>query len=296
MPLCRTMIRTIIISAVVLGTTGAAIALVAGPERASMFAGALQDRVQSSIDAHIDDPTALRAQLRKLEAEYPERISDLTGDLAEVEHQMAQLERERSISERVVELAAADLEQVEQQLATARTDGAALASYGGRDGRSYPLEKAMTRASQLRQTQAVYASRAQDAQRDLGYLELQASRMRDTLAQLESEHAQFEAQLWQIERQVDAIARNERLIEMMEERQRELDDHDRYQAASLDQLTGRLTELRTRQEAQLEHLSKAQNQISYEDLARMQLETERIEIEVQAEAGFELMPIRGELR
>ncbi|MEO0649687.1 MAG: hypothetical protein AAFZ65_03295 [Planctomycetota bacterium] len=286
---CRSLIRTFVVGGLGLGVAGGALAMVAGPERAVTLVGQVQDRVQHHIDAQIDDPTALRSQLRKLEAEYPERISELTGDLAELDQQISQLERERQISEKVVELASADLMQAEEHLARGSV---ALASTEGDS--SYAYSQAMNRASQLRQTQAVYTSRANDAQRDLGYLQDQGQRMRDALAQLETEHAQFQAQLWQIERQVDAIARNERLIGMMEERQKELDEHSRYEAASLDHLTGRLSEIRTRQEAQLQLLSKAQKQVSYEDLARLQIDNEefRTEAGYEEEACYELVPTK----
>lgn len=298
---CRKLIRTFVVGGLGLGVTGGALALVAGPERAATLVTHVQERVQHGIDAHIDDPTALRSQLRRLEADYPERISELAGDLAELDEQISQLQREKAIAERVVELAGADLHQLEEQLAQARPQGGvALASSRVRGMESdYAYDRALQRASQLRQTKQVYASRAGDADRDLGFLEIQGERMRETMAQLENEHAQFQSQLWQIERQVDAIARNERLIEMMEERQQQLDEHNRYEAASLDHLTGRLSEIRTRQEAQLELLAKSQDQTSYEDLARLQLENgqpESIDIEIEAIDGYELAPMRGDLR
>lgn len=288
--LCRSLIRTFVVGGLSVGAAGGAIAMIAGPERAATLVSSVQEHVQHQIDSHIDDPTAMRAQLRKLEAEYPERISELTGDLAELDQQISQLQREQAISQRVVELAGADLHSAEEHVATVRSS-VALASTGSSN--QFTLSQALNRVSDLRQTKQVYASRAQDAERDLGFLEVQGQRMRDTLAQLENEYAQFKAQLWQIERQVDAIARNERLIEMMEEREQELAEHNRYEAASLDHLTGRLAEIRTRQEAELQLLSKAQDQVSYEELARIQLDTDTTECAtpVEVEIGYELAPL-----
>jgi predicted RNase H-like nuclease (RuvC/YqgF family) len=278
--LCRKVIRTLVVGGLGLGAAGGAFALIAGPERAAVYVSQVQERIQSQIDRNIDDPTALRAQLRRLEAEYPERIAQLAGDLAELNQQIEQLERDQAISERVVELASQDLGVLEEQLAQARPSGGSVALASSRVGgaRDYAYEQALTRASQLRQTKLVYGARAEDAVRDLGYLQAQSTRIQDALSQLETERAQFQAQLWQIERQVDAIARNERLIEMMAERQESLDQHSRYEAASLEHLTGRLAQVRTRQEAELELLARDQEQVSYEELARIQLDGERREL------------------
>ncbi|QDU65810.1 hypothetical protein [Engelhardtia mirabilis] len=294
---CRKLIRTCVVGGLGLGLAGGAVAMVAGPQRAAALLSQAQQEIHSRIDNQIDDPVAIRSQLRKLEAEYPERISQLTGDMAELNQQIGQLERERSISAKVVELADRDLGQIEEQLASLRAQGgAALASTAVRfDDREYAYDKAVTRAGQIRQTRAVYSSRAADADRDLGYLRAQAERLSDALVQLETERSQFQAQLWQIERQVDAIARNERLIEMMEKRQKALDEHDRYEASSLENLTGRLAEVRSRQEAELELLANDQQQVSYEDLARMQIEDEGRSISapesIYSERGFELAPV-----
>ena len=165
---CRSLIRTFVVGGLGLGVAGGALAMVAGPDRTATLVGHVQERFQDHIDAHIDDPTALRSQLRKLEAEYPERISELTGDLAELDQQISQLQREKAIAEKVVELASADLVDVEEHLARGSV---ALASTRGEG--SYAHEKALQRASDLRRTQAVYSSRANDAARDLGFLQTQ---------------------------------------------------------------------------------------------------------------------------
>ena len=92
--------------------------------------------------------------------------------------------------------------------------------------------------------------------------------------QLETERSEFQAQIWQLERQVDAIARNDRLIGLMEDRKQTIDECSRYEVASLDQLHARLSEVRTRQEAELEYLAGDSQRVGYEDMARMQLDAE----------------------
>ena len=254
---------------------GVAVAL-AGPERAGALVHQAHENLVSIIDENIDDPVALRAQLREHEAEYPQRISQVRGDLAELNEQIRQLDREKAVAERVVALADRDLETLQPLLAKAEGERdmggrAVLVSFSNR---SFTLNQAYTRANQIGQTRIAYGNRAADATHDLEYLRQQAARLEEILLQLETERTQFQAQIWQLERQVDAIARNDRLIEIMEERKRTIDEYSRFEVASLDQLHGRLAEVRSRQEAELEYLASDQQRLTYEEMAEMQLDTE----------------------
>ncbi len=275
--------RTLVLGTVLVGGVGLVMAAVAGPERTQALAVKLQQNVVETIDRRIDDPTALRAQLRELEKEYPKRLNALRGDLAELREQMRQLEVERAVAMRVVELAEADLGRLEHDV-TIRLAGSGGFERGSArghfDAESASLRQARTRLEQVKQTRFVYGERAADAQRDLGYLSQQAERLEEAIVQLETERTQFRAQLWQIERQVDAIARNERLIAMMKDRQRNLDQVGRFEAQSLDHLTGRLSQVRSRQEAELEVLGNEQRRVNYEDQARF-------EMQVRGELGLE---------
>ena len=65
---------------------------------------------------------------------------------------------------------------------------------------------------------------------------------------------------------MESIARNERLIAMLEARQRTLESAERFKVGSLDQLTGVLERKRTEQEAELDRLAAGVEAASYEDL------------------------------
>lgn len=277
------MIRGILKTGAVLTLVGIAVAggtyLIAGPARAQAVLGKVQTDLRDKIDRAIDDPTALRARLQQLEKEYPERIAQVRGDLAELEEQIRQLRREEAISSRVVELVEQDLALLEPQVheagaALARTGEvrAALVSF---DDQVYSLERAAAKLTQLRQTRVAHQSRAADASHDLTYLEQQATRLREMRDQLEAERAQFQIQLWQLERQVDSIARNQRLITLIEKRNRTLEECSRFDVVSLDQVTAKLAQLRQRQEAQLDVLSSAPRPGGYEEAARLELEAQR---------------------
>jgi chromosome segregation ATPase len=272
MAIFKTLIRVGVITAIVAG--GAVV--IAGPRRAAAMYGNAHGYLMSVIDANIDDPTALRAQLRDLQEQYPERIADVRGDLAELNEQRRQVQREHSIAQRVVTLTNQDLAALTPLVAQA--EAASLSVERDRivavrfDNSTMEVGDARSRCDQITRTQAVYASRKIDAERDLKYLDAQAQRLEALLSQLETERADFQTQIWQLDRQVDAIARNDRLIGLMAKRQRTIDECSKYEANSLSQLHVKMAEVRSRQEAELEMLASDQQRMDYEDVARLQLD------------------------
>lgn len=280
--------KSLVRFAVIAGLVGGTAAVIVGPDRL----GALFDQTQNSINKQVDkvitDPVALRAQMRKLEGEYPDRLADVRSDLAELQQQRAQLLREREVSTRVVELAVDDMTTLQAMIERGEeASQIAQASFDPTDeagpqivkisfnGQSIPLKDAYTKATRIQQVHTAYTSRANDIERDLGYLDTQETRLKDLLAQLEGEYAEFQTQVWAMDRQVDSIARNDRLIDMMEKRQRTLDEQGRYKAHSMEQLAGRFADIRARQEAKLEALGTASSTVNYEDRAKYDLDSKK---------------------
>jgi hypothetical protein len=109
----------------------------------------------------------------------------------------------------------------------------------------------------------------------MGYLQQQEQRLTALLGQLETEHTEFQTQMWALDRQVDQISRNDRLIELMEKRQTTIEDNSRYSASSLDQIAGRFADIRARQEAKLETLGTSTSTSNYEDRAKFDLDTRK---------------------
>ncbi|CAG1005528.1 hypothetical protein PHYC_03239 [Phycisphaerales bacterium] len=267
---------------VIAGLVGGTAALIAGPDRLGALFSQTQGSINAMIDEHIDDPVALRAQMRKLGAEYPERIAAVQRDLSELHSQSAQLRQESEVSDRVVSLASADLDQIRGLIGRAETARTASASVGDAaivrvvfNEEPMDIDGAYTKARNIQQVQDAYAQRAVDIQRDLGYLDQQEQRLTQLLGQLQQEHTDFQAQLWQMDRQVDTIARNERLISMMEKRQRTLDENSRYHANSMGDLSSRFADIRSKQEARLETLSTSTNINTYEQRAKVQIDATR---------------------
>jgi chromosome segregation ATPase len=270
-------VKTVIRVAVVGGLATGAAVLVAGPERVFALAGQARQAVITTIDQNIKDPVALRSQLRTLEAEYPKRIAAVRGDLAEVQSQMAELERDRSVSQKVVEMAAADLTQLKEMLGraeSARNEQPSAVISVRFDERAYSLDQAYTRATQVTNTLNVYQARVQGAERDMGFLTQQKDRLAELLNTLETERAQFQAQIFQLDGQIEMIARNDKLIDMVERRQDSIEQYGKFESVSLDQITSRMEKIRAEQEARLQSFSNQTKTTDYEKKARIQLENE----------------------
>lgn len=290
--------RIVVISGLGVG----AAAVIAGPHRVAALAKSAQSRVVNLIDSQIDDPTVLRAQLRDLASKYPDRIAEVRADLGELQEQMRQINRDKEIGERVVSLADKDIALLDDMLARAQAardvagpGEVVLISF---NQNSLSLQEAYGHATRIKQTRAAYTARADDAARTLSYLDQQAQRLQELLTKLETEHADFQAQLWQLDQQVDAVARNDRLLTMLEQRQKAIDDHSRFDVASLDQLQQRMAQIRAKQESQFTALERARTRVDYEDEAKRLLDAEsaaRTEFERATEQTKQL-PSRNVIR
>lgn len=286
---------SLVTTAVLVAVAGGAI-LIAGTDRTRAVMSHVHGQVTASIDRFIDDPVAMRVQLQALEREYPKRIAAVNADLSELNEQVRQLMREKSISERVVALADRDIEQLQRRVEEVRTasleNGHARLAAVVFDDQIYSFRRAKSKVNNIRMTRAAHANRAADAEHDLTYLRQQAERFEDLLGQLQAERAQFQTQIFQLERQVDSIERNQRLIRLLEKRQRTLDACSSFEVTSLDQLTGKLSQIRMRQEAELEVLANSQRQVDYVEMARMQLREETLPRASEPEVdSFELVPV-----
>lgn len=263
--------------AVIGGLTAGGVVLLAQTPRGGALYTQVKQKINNTIDSAIDDPIALRAQLRNLERQYPERIAKVRGELAELGEQMTRLERDRAIAEKVVEMASADLDTITDRLDQARAARSqsphAIITVRFED-RTLSLEESYNRATQIRNTVSAYTTRATEADRSLQVLNQQSRRLTDLLNELEAEHTAFQAQLAQLDGQIEVIARNEKLIEMVEQRERAIRNFDRFETVSLDQVTGRMARIQAEQEARLTSLLSGAERRSYEDMAEQELQRE----------------------
>lgn len=269
--------KALVRTAVITGLVGGAAVVIAGPERVGCLIHQTRGAINSQIDKAIDDPIALRAQIRSLEQQYPEKIAEVRGDLSELKAQVAQLNQERELSDKVVALADRDFGQMQTLIAraeSAQADGAVVRVVF--NNQTVNLDDAYAKATRMQQVKEAHQSRISDIDRDMGYLGQQEERLTDLLSQLETEHASFQTQLWNLDRQIDAISRNERMISTMEKRQETIDRHSRYRADSLEQLTSRFAEIRGKQESRLQALNANRSMTNYEDRARIELDSRNL--------------------
>ena len=305
--LLKKTVKFTLVTGLVVGGTAAAAVAVLGDGRARAVTSQIQAHVMEQIDRAIEDPHALRAQIIELQKEYPSRINQVRGDLAELDEEIRQLQRDQAISLRVVELANADLEELDSQLASfgagsagsaGSASNAAYSSVGshgaesngtGNHGRArlsaavtssvgvLSYDRAVARRNQIAGTRGAYANRAADADYSLTYLAQQRQRLADLLMKLETEQAEFRTQVSSLNRQIEAIERNDRLIEQLERFSETFSECSAYEATSLDNVTNRLASIRSRQEAELDVLAKSEERATYEDLARMQIAQEDLD-------------------
>ena len=274
-----------ICTAGLVGLAGAAAYSFAGQDRTESFVREIHGSVMNQIDSTISDPSAARSQLQKMEKEYPKRIAEVQTDLTELRGEIGAIKNDHQISLKVVALADADLDAMRTEMASqvnANGEVQLVARSVVLGDRIYSLAKAKARIGEVERTRALYANRAVDAQHDLLYLEKQEARLSEILGKLETERAEFQVQIQGLAREIDSIARNERLIKMLKKRDRTIENCSRYEAISLDQLNGRLSQLRSQQEAELDTLANQEHASDYEGLARQQLQTEQLEADHQS--------------
>jgi len=266
----RFVLRWGLISALALG--GAT--LLIGPDRVAAGLACVRAKAQSVVDLAVDNPAALRRQLQALADEYPDRIATVRGEIAEVDHQIAQFERDTEIATRVVAMTTEDLTELKTLITRAEgVEGRPV--YVRFAGVRFGVDEAYGEARRINNVRVTYDDRVSCNQQQLQLLNQQKTRLVDVLAQLEEEYTTFETQMWQLDRQIDAIERNERLIEMTEQLQATLSTYDQWsKVGNLHQLEAKLAELQTIQEAQLATLEKQGIRYDYEKRAKYDLETQ----------------------
>jgi phage shock protein A len=276
MAITRCILRWGLVSGLALG--GAT--LLVGPNHMKAGFAHLQAKAQNVVDELVDDPIALRNQLEDLADQYPERIGEVRGEVAEVTHQIAQFERDVDIASRVVAMTTDDLHQLKTLVAQAeakQNTTARPASFHF-EGVRFNIEGAYTEAGRINHVRKTYQDRLAHDEQQLNFLSQQQTRLTEILTNLEDEFSKYQSQLWQLDRQIDAIERNERLIELMKEQKSTLASYDKFEkVGSLHQIESKLAELARIQEAQLQALSKLDVSNNYEKIAEAQMDMQNLD-------------------
>ena len=273
----RCVLRWGLIGAAGLGT----LAFVVGPDRLAAGFDQLRTHAGSIADEFVDDPVALRRQLSGLAEKYPDRIAEVRAEIGEVERQISKLNQDHEIASRVVSMTTSDLADLRLALGEAEVESATGRSPVIRvSGRAFDIEGARKEARRIHGIRATYEDREATDEAQIEFLTTQKGRLAEILGKLEDEHGRYQAKLWQLDQQIDAIARNDRLIEMTKEQQAILAEYDKFsEVGSLDQLESKLAELKTIQEAQLQTLAHRSGHDDYEEAARDALRSDDWDLE-----------------
>jgi phage shock protein A len=269
----RGIVRWGLISGLALG----GITLLIGPERVMAGFAQIRSKAQHVVDRCVDDPVALRRQLQALADQYPDRIATVRGELAQVNHQITQFDRDTAVSERVVAMTSEDLAKLKTLVARAEAEKTASARPVSVrfNGSRFDLDEVYTEAARINKVRLSYQDRLASNRQQLTVLGEQKKRLTEIAAKLENEYTTFQTQMWQLDRQIDAIERNSRLIQMTEQLQATLDSYNKWgEIGNLKQLEGKLAELRAVQEAQLQSLSRKGVHTDYENKAMYELDSE----------------------
>ncbi|MFO0875081.1 MAG: hypothetical protein U0575_14065, partial [Phycisphaerales bacterium] len=271
----RSLLRWGLIGALALGGTS----MLVGPNVVAAGFAQVRSKATALANRFVDDPVALRQQLVALGEAYPQRIASVRGELAAVDRQIKQLSQDSEIARRVVANAGGDLSELKELLAEAEGTAAAKGvkvSIRTR-GVRLDIDEARVEARRVSDIRLAYQDRVASNEHQLKFLGEQKQRLEEIVGRLDAEYSDFETKLGQIDRQIDAIERNDRLIEMTRQQKAILADYEKFgKVGNLNQLESKLAELQAVQQAQLDALSKAGIDRDYERDARRQLNDENV--------------------
>ena len=281
------------------------VTLLVGPERVAAGLAQVRVKAQNVVDSCVDDPVALRRQLEQMADEYPDRIAEVRGEIAEVTHQIGQFDRDVAIAQQVVLMTTNDLQEFKTLVARAEAEVRTTARPISirHDGVRYDIEEAYDEGRRINNVRGTYQDRLSHDEFQLKLLNEQKDRLTEILVKMEGEYSTYQSKLWQLDRQIDAVQRNERLIKLTEDQQATLESYNRFgKIRNLKQLEAKLAEIRAFQQAQLETLEKRGVHYDYEERARFELDANGevlgpfdviIEIDMDADAEEGPQPDRS---
>lgn len=283
-------VKTIVRVGVVSGLAAGALVVIAGPHRVGAVMSQVRSHVNDLADSVIDDPIALRAQLRDLQREYPTKIAQITSELDTLNGQIGDLERERRITARAHTLAQAKASEWTDMLSRAKDAQGNYRTVAFQyDNQTFNFEQAVARASAVRGQVTLFATRVEDMDRDLTFLVQQRTRLDDLLKQLETEQDQLHMQIAQLDSEIDMIERNETLITMIEEREAAISEYSSgSKGVSIAQVEKRLAKIHAEQEARFNAITGRTKNSSFLDQAEQELMHEDAVEDLEKEFSFEV--------
>lgn len=287
MAICKALVRTAVIGGLATG----AVVVIAGPHRAAAMFNQARSAAVRVIDENIENPQLLRDQLQRMRGEYPERISRVAGELASVEGQIERLSRNRIVDLAVADQASADLGELTgllEQAEAVRTEQPNRMINVRIDNRTHSLEAAYAEGNMLQQLVSVRRAAAADAEQEIAFLTEQHGQLDHLLGKLKTEQAQVDAQIIRLDAQIDSIERNAKMIEMVESRQKTLDELGSFESVSIEQFQAKMDKIRAEQKARLQAAFSRENASDYESRVVSRIQAEQAGKE-RFEAGRQLL-------
>jgi chromosome segregation ATPase len=240
-----------------------------GVNRVKTAFWSVRDNLRGSVDELVDSRIALRHELKKLQHDYPKRISELRVQLHEIDRDLVACERDRNVSQEVVTLCENDVALLRERIA-AGSDGGSFVSV---EFRSELLDQneAVARASRIAETASAYRARVADLRQEDEMLRTERGRLKAELANLEQEYRAFQAEVGTLLREIDAVKRKEKLVALAERKRKENDDLFEDRASALERVKEKISRHRIELDERLRAARSFPAVDDYEARARLSL-------------------------
>lgn len=231
----------------------------------------VRDHLRTNMDDLVDSRVALRHELGKLQKEYPERIADLRVELARADRDLAACLDDRRICEEVVLLAENDLDVLQQRISHAGNGDLGFVSIEFRSERLGP-DEATRRAARIASTATSYRRRLGDLEGEADLLREERASLQNQLTEIQSEYRTFQAEASSLLREIDALQRKEKMVEIAERRAgRGDEDPFSDRSASLARVKEKIEARRIRLDEKLRAIRGFKSGDAYEAEARMKV-------------------------
>lgn len=243
-----------------------------GRDRVKNALLSVRDHLRSNVDDLVDTRVALRAEIRTLEKEYPERIADLRCQLAEVEKDIAGCGDDHRLCEEVVTLCDGDVAVLRGRLEArdADADGLGEAVVEFRSER-LPRSDALLRAGRIAETAESYRARLAELDRERQHLSRERLQLSTDLAETEREYRQFQAEIGTMLRELDSLKRKEELIARAERQRDAAGDSYSIRASALENIQTRIEKKKIELTERLDGYRSLRSGNEYEARARLNL-------------------------
>jgi chromosome segregation ATPase len=240
-----------------------------GPGRVQEVLRYLKATAVRNVDGMIPDEVKLRNDIEKLREEYPRRIAELKSMLNELSRGLQEMEEDRGLCREVLALCDEDLGQLRPGAGAQGTAPPALPARIEFRGASFSHEEALERGRKVLEIKDLYEARLKSATASVDLLQSEREALSAELGRLRREYDGFIAQYRGLEREIDLLKHNQRLIEIACRRER----LDRLDPASwlrsLDSIKAAIERRKTEQQERLRGFKSGNPVAEYETRARV---------------------------